>query len=210
MKAGVQLATLGVFGAIIGVASIQRYECMGPCGETGDTAATPLSKRETTAEQGRIAFVDLQRVLNETVEGRSLQQRLRDRRTHRQRTLDRTRAHLLEERRRLQAAEVPVTAFEQRRRAYDEASDDLRATHARYEEKQPLERQGYAEQIFEQVKKLIRRIGRASSYPLVILSNENIAWGTHELDMTEEVIRRFDAQYGHGSETHRAETRSPR
>ncbi|WP_236604248.1 OmpH family outer membrane protein [Sandaracinus amylolyticus] len=149
--------------------------------------------------QVRIAVVDLQRALNETEDGRRAKARLKRLFKQRQDDLDKRQGELkalkedIEKNIELWSQETKQRRLEE----YQKAFVDLQQQYVEYQ-RELAEREAEATgEIVERMQSILRRIGQAEGYTLIIERNEaGVVWVPTNLDLTDQVIQRYNAGEG--------------
>ncbi|AKF08250.1 Outer membrane protein H precursor [Sandaracinus amylolyticus] len=147
----------------------------------------------------RIAVVDLQRALNETEDGRRAKARLKRLFKQRQDDLDKRQGELkalkedIEKNIELWSQETKQRRLEE----YQKAFVDLQQQYVEYQ-RELAEREAEATgEIVERMQSILRRIGQAEGYTLIIERNEaGVVWVPTNLDLTDQVIQRYNAGEG--------------
>lgn len=149
--------------------------------------------------QVRIAVVDLQRALNETEDGRRAKARLKRLFKQRQEDLDKRQGELkalkedIEKNIELWSQETKQRRLEE----YQKAFVDLQQQYVEYQ-RELAEREAEATgEIVQRMQTILRRIGQAEGYTLIIERNEaGVVWVPTNLDLTDDVIQRYNAGEG--------------
>lgn len=149
--------------------------------------------------QVRIAVVDLQRALNETEDGRRAKARLKRLFKQRQEDLDKRQGELkalkedIEKNIELWSQETKQRRLEE----YQKAFVDLQQQYVEYQ-RELAEREAEATgEIVQRMQAILRRIGQAEGYTLIIERNEaGVVWVPTNLDLTDDVIQRYNAGEG--------------
>lgn len=141
----------------------------------------------------KIAYVDLQRAVFEVAEGRAAKTRLEEMKTVRQRALDEKQEELkrlqqsLEQQRSLMSAE----AFEEKRRNFAQRLGELQQTYATLQRELAGEEMKVQQQILERMAAILKQIGEAEGYQIIV-RKDALLWGLPSLEVTNELIRRYD------------------
>lgn len=149
--------------------------------------------------QVRIAVVDLQRALNETEDGRRAKARLKRLFKQRQDELDKRQGELkalkedIEKNIELWSQDTKQRRLEE----YQKAFVDLQQQYVEYQ-RELAEREAEATgEIVQRMQAILRRIGQAEGYTLIIERNEaGVIWVPTNLDLTDDVIQRYNAGEG--------------
>ncbi len=164
---------------------------------TSLTALTP----KTVSAQTKIAVVDLQRAINETEEGRKAKANLKKLFESRQQGLDKKQEELkklkdeIEGQKNVLARDV----LEKKVESYQKQLVELQQVYVDYQ-RELAEKEGeLTKVIIERMEKILRRIGQAEGYAMIVERNEaGVIFAPTNLDLTDVVIQRYNA--GEGNE----------
>jgi outer membrane protein len=149
-------------------------------------AATPALK---------VGVVDVQQILNQSQRGVAVKQRLELERTGRQKDLDAKQAELqkLQQDLEKQAAVLSEQAKREKREALERRVRDVRRM-AEDANRDLEKRVREAEvEVTREIFGVIQEYGRDQAYS-VILERSNIVFASQAVDITPEIIKRFDAK----------------
>jgi len=149
--------------------------------------------------QVRIAVVDLQRALNETEDGRRAKARLKRLFKQRQEELDKRQAELKALKEEIEKnLEVWSAQTKQKRiEEYQKAFIELQSTYVEYQRELAEKEAQETSQIIARMQAILRRIGQAEGYTLILERNEGgVVWVPGNLDLTDVVIQRYNAGEG--------------
>lgn len=164
-------------------------------------AAAPKLYAQTT----RIAVVDLQRALNETEDGRRAKARLKRLFKQRQQSLDKSQNDLkaLKEQIEQQVkAGVAEKVLQERAAEYQKALIELQSKYMEYQRELAEQEAALTREIIARMERILRRMGQAEGYTLIVERNEGgVVWVPSNLDLTDQVIQRYNAGEGRDGET---------
>ncbi|MEM7447519.1 MAG: OmpH family outer membrane protein [Myxococcota bacterium] len=146
--------------------------------------------------QMRVATVDLQRALNETEDGRRAKAQLKTLFKRRQQFLDKQQndLKLLKEEIEKQKNVLSREALEQRLEQYQKAFVELQTTYVEYQRELAAKEGQLTKRILERMQEILRRIGQAEGYTLILERNEGgVVWVPSNLDLTDAVIQRYNS-----------------
>ncbi|HEY8426821.1 MAG TPA: OmpH family outer membrane protein [Sandaracinaceae bacterium] len=156
------------------------------------------------AQTTRIAVVDLQRALNETEDGRRAKAKLKRLFKQRQQALDKSQNELkaLKERIEQQVkAGVSEKVLQERAAEYQKALIELQSKYMEYQRELAEQEARLTREIIARMERILRRIGQAEGYTLIIERNEGgVVWVPSNLDLTDQVIQRYNAGEGREGE----------
>jgi outer membrane protein len=164
------------------------------------TSINALAPKSVSA-QAKIAVVDLQRAINETEEGRKAKANLKKLFESRQQGLDKKQEELkklkdeIESQKNVLARDV----LEKRVESYQKQLMELQQVYVDYQ-RELAEKEGeLTKVIIERMEKILRRIGQAEGYAMIVERNEaGVIFAPTNLDLTDVVIQRYNA--GEGNE----------
>jgi outer membrane protein len=146
----------------------------------------------------QIAFVDVQRALNETREGRAAKEQIKAFFGERQRDLDKRQDLLrsMESRIKGEEANANAEAYAHQVEVLRTAFADLQLTYQAYQsEIQQREAEAVA-QILKKMKGVLAEIAHRERYKAILEINEGGAfYRDEELDLTDELIKLYDERY---------------
>lgn len=164
-------------------------------------AAAPRIYAQTT----RIAVVDLQRALNETEDGRRAKARLKRLFEKRQQQLDKTQNSLKAQKEQIEqliASKAPQKTIQERAATYQKALIELQSTYMEYQRELAEQEGTLTREIIARMERILRRIGQSEGYTLIVERNEGgVVWVPSNLDLTDQVIQRYNAGEGRDGES---------
>lgn len=157
------------------------------------------------AQTTRIAVVDLQRALNETEDGRRAKAKLKRLFKQRQQALDKSQNELkaLKEQIEQQVkAGVAEKVLQERAAEYQKALIELQSKYMEYQRELADQEARLTREIIARMERILRRIGQAEGYTLIVERNEGgVVWVPSNLDITDNVIQRYNAGEGRDGES---------
>ena len=149
--------------------------------------------------EGEVAYVDLQRALLETNEGKKAKAALEKMKAERQKKLDQRQTQLktlqqnLESQRAFMAPEV----LRQKEAEFGQQLRELQMTYANLRQELATEEAKRTNKLLARMLKIVEKIGKTRKYAAVLERNESrVLWAPSKHDLTNEVIRKFDAGEG--------------
>lgn len=169
----------------------------------------PAALPHTVTAQ-KIGVVDMQRALMETEDGRKAKDQLKKLFDQRQKTLDKQQNDLkamkesLEKQRDVLAREVLTKKLEE----YQKAFAELQTTYLEFQRELAAKEGELTKPILERMQRVMRRIGQADGYALIIERGEaGVVYVPSTYDLTDVLIQRYNA--GDGREETAAKTQKP-
>jgi outer membrane protein len=161
----------------------------------GVTASLPLGGGRAQGEPLKIGFVDLQRVMETSERGKQYREKLFEFRREREKIL----AAKQEELNRL-GKEFQQKAFTMSDRARLDREQELRQKELEfknlseaYRQEILMEGQKLRTLMFREIQELIKKIGKKEGFHL-ILREEVVLYGAKSIDLTDKVIKAYNAQ----------------
>lgn len=161
------------------------------------SAAAPTLYAQTT----RIAVVDLQRAMSETEDGRRAIGRIKRLAKRHQTDLDERTEALKKARDQLEERESTLTKEAFAREAADLQKQyvALQQKYAEYQQELAAAEQKLSQPILSRLSRIVRRMGQAEGYAVIVERNQaGVVWAPTNLDLTDQVIQRYNA--GEGSD----------
>jgi len=163
-------------------------------------ASSPL---RALADDVKLGFVDLQRALNETDDGRKAKAKLKKEFDQRQKELDEQQEQWkkdYEDFRKKQTLLPPETA-RQKEAELQERLQKLQQTFVRHQQNLTTKQDEETGKIFERMSRIIGKIATAENFTMVLDRNQGVVFAKPHLDLTNELIRRYNAGEGAGPAT---------
>ncbi|HMF40402.1 MAG TPA: OmpH family outer membrane protein [Polyangia bacterium] len=161
-----------------------------------------LSTSAAFAEDMKVGYVDMQRALNETEDGRKAKEKLKKDFDQKQKELDEQQAALkkdmedLEKKRTLLPADkVQAKEAEMRGRL-----EKLQQTYVRLQQDLSGKEQKETQKIFERMTGIIQQIAAAENFSMIV-DKSALVFAKPHLDLTNELIRRYNGGGTGGQKT---------
>lgn len=154
--------------------------------------------------QVRVAVVDLQRALTETEDGRRAKARLKRLFKRRQDELDTRQGELkaLKEDLDKQLKVLSEERRQERIEAYQKAFIELQSTYVEYQRELAEKESEYTQRIVARMQRIIQRLGQTEGYTLILdRSSGGVMWVPGNLDLTDDLIQRYNAGEGRDGES---------
>lgn len=149
--------------------------------------------------EGEIAYVDLQRALLETNEGKAAKAELEKMKVARQKQLDERQKQLktLQQSLESQRAFMKEDVLRQKEAEFGQQLRELQMTYASLQKELAAEEGKLTNKLLARMLKIVEKIGKERKYAAVLERNESrVLWAPSKHDLTNEVIRLFDAGKG--------------
>lgn len=147
----------------------------------------------------KIGYVDLQRVLAETEEGRKARSRLEGDFKAKQSEIDKRLTELKKAKEDFdkQKAMLQAAARDAKQRELDTQMSELQSVYMKHQEDLSRKEAQAMKEIFEKTQKIIQKIAQEEGISLVLEKTQSsILWAQPALDITNELVRRYNAGGG--------------
>ena len=147
----------------------------------------------------KIAFVDLQRALLEVEEGKKAKSTLEKMKTERQAELDKKQEELraLQKNFEAQKAFMKDDVRQTKEKEFREKLGQLQMTFAQLQKELAQEEAKLTKGIFERMARILAKMGEAEGFTMIFEKTESsILWAPRHLDLTNDLIRRYNAGEG--------------
>ncbi len=160
----------------------------------------------------KIAFVDLQRALNETEDGRRAKNQLKKLFDKRQTSLDKAQEGMkvLKEQLERDSKVLARDALAKRAEEYQKKFIELQTTYVEYQRELAEKEAELTKNIFQRMEGILRRMGTTEGYAVILDRNEGgVVWGRTDLDLTDRLIQEYNSQAGGGGGGGKAPAKAP-
>jgi len=160
-------------------------------------AAFVLISSPAIAEEAKLGFVDMQRALNETEDGKKAKANLKKVFDQKQKELDEQQAQLkkevedLEKKRTL----LPADKVREKEAELQSRMQKVQQTYLRHQQDLTGKEQEATGKIFERMTKIISKIAASENFSMIMDKNALVFAKPH-LDLTNELIRRYNSGEG--------------
>lgn len=161
--------------------------------------AGALPRPALAADKGLIGYVNLQRAIVEVEDGKRAKARLEKTFKEKQAALQKEEAELEAMKEQLKGADMSKEDPETRAKVLALQKKFLALREALMKEQQELKKlEGEAlSKITKKMRKVVEQLGKSGGYMMIIEAQESsILFAKPHLDVTNEVIRRYNAKYG--------------
>ena len=162
-------------------------------------AALLLGASQALAEDFKLGFVDMQRALNETEDGRKAKANLKKVFDQKQKELDEQQAALkkdiedLDKKRTL----LPADKVREKEAELQSRMQKVQQTYLRHQQDLSTKEQEATGKIFERMNRIITKMAASENFTM-ILDKSALVFAKPHLDLTNDLIRRYNA--GEGAE----------
>ena len=165
------------------------------------TAVLLLCGSRALAEEMKLGYVDMQRALNETEDGRKAKANLKKVFDQKQKELDEQQAALkkdiedLDKKRTL----LPADKVREKEAELQGRMQKVQQTYLRHQQDLQAKEQEATGKIFERMNKILGKIALAENFTMILdKTSGGIVFAKPSLDLTNDLIRRYNA--GEGAE----------
>lgn len=155
------------------------------------------------AAETKIAFVDMQRALLEVEDGKEAKARLEAMKNDRQGKLDARQEELKEMQKNLQAqkAFMKEDVLRAKEDEFRQKLGELQMTYATLQKELAQEEAELTKHIFARMSRILASMGSEVGYAMIFEKTESsLLWAQQHLDLTNELIRRYNDGEGKGGE----------
>ena len=159
------------------------------------TILLSLFARPVRAEEVKIGFVDLRRALGETEDGKKARSTLKRDFDKKQKELDEQQEEVkkaiedLNKKRTL----LPAETVRQKEAELQERVGKVQQTYLRHQQDLASKEEEATQPIVDRLQRIIAKIAVAENFTMVLDKNAGVVFAKPHLDLTNEVIRRFNA-----------------
>ena len=156
-----------------------------------------LSASAAFAEDSKFGYVDMQRALNETEDGRKAKEKLKKEFDQKQKELDEQQAQLkkdiedLDKKRTL----LPADKLREKETELRSRLEKVQQTYMRHQQDLTAKEQKETGKIFERMTRIVQKIAAAENLSMIVDKSALIFAKPH-LDLTNELIRRYNGGEG--------------
>ena len=153
----------------------------------------------TAAAEVKIAFVDMQRALLEVEDGKTAKQKLEKMKKERQAALDAQQEELRTLQKSFEAQKdfMKEDVRKQKEDEFRQKLGELQLTYAKLQKELAEEEAKLTKSIFARMARILKAVGEKDDLSMIFEKTESsILWAPQNLDMTNELIRRYKAGEG--------------
>jgi len=152
-----------------------------------------LSTSAAFAEDIKVGFVDMQRALNETEDGRKAKEKLKKDFDQKQKELDEQQAQLKKEIEDLDKKRtlLPTDKVREKEGELRVKLEKVQQTYMRHQQDLSGKEQKETQKIFERMTKIIAEIAAAENFSMIV-DRSALVFAKPHLDLTNELIRRYN------------------
>ena len=151
------------------------------------------------AAEIKLGYVDLQRALMEVDDGKKAKKQLEAMKTDRQKKLDARQNELRGMQKDLEAQQafMQEDVKRQKQKEFAEKLQQLQATYVNLQKELAAEEAKLQRGIIDRMGRIIGIMGKKAGYTMILEKSQgSVLWAARSLDMTNELIRRYNAGEG--------------
>lgn len=158
-------------------------------------SGTAFHARTAHADTGKYAFVDLQRALEETEDGKKAKAKLKADFDKKQKELDDKQEELKKMKDALdkKASLMKPEALQKESKDFQDRFVELQSTYQRLQQDLAKKEQDATRNIFSKLQTVVGQIAEREHLSMVLEKNAAVVWGQPSLDITNEVIRMYNS-----------------
>ena len=162
-----------------------------------------IAPRVAAAAESKYAFVDLQRALEETDDGKKAKAKLKSDFDRKQKELDDKQEELKKMKESLdkKATLMKPEALQKEQKEFQDRFVDLQQTYQRLQQDLGKREQDATRSIFARLQTVVGTIAEREHFQMVLERNAAVVWGAPSLDITNEVIRMYNSGAGASAAT---------
>jgi len=146
----------------------------------------------------KLAYVDLRRALNETVEGKAAMDKLTKLKDKLQKKIESEEKKIIDMKSTLEKQQDILTkeAMQKKVEEYYQSVNELQQSYARFQRELSTKEAEFTQDILEKMQKILEQIGKTEGYTMIFdRSAGAVVWGPSPMDLTDQLIQKYNAQY---------------
>ncbi len=164
-------------------------------------AVTVGGMTTAAADDVKIGYVDLHQALEESQRGQEIKSELEQEFQQRQQQLDQQQQQVMQQQQQMEQQAMMLSEEKRQQKAMElqQQMENLQETYLELQQElAQLEAQA-TQELFEEMQSVANDIGQERDFTLIIEKTDtSILYSVDGLDLTSELIRRFDAKHGGG------------
>ena len=150
------------------------------------------------ADSPKLAYVDLRRALNETVEGKAAMTKLAKLKDKLQKKVEGEEKKIMDMKSTLEKQQDILTkdAMQKKVEEYYQSVNELQQSYMRYQKELSTKEAELTQGILDKMQKILEQIGQSDGYTMIFdRSAGAVVWGPAHLDLTDQLIQKYNALY---------------
>jgi outer membrane protein len=174
----------------------QLRDAHGCCPAAAPAASTKKAKKPKKPAV-RVGYVDVERIVAESVDGRAAKARLKQEHTEKQRELDAAQTGLKQQTELLDRDKdrIGKDAYDARKRLLERQMVDLQQKYVKYQQELQQHENDAMRPLWEEISARVSDVAKLRDVSFVLAKSDQVLWidPDVEIDLTDEVIKRMDA-----------------
>ena len=147
----------------------------------------------------KLGYVDLQRALLEVNDGKTAKKKLEKMKSDRQKKLDVRQNELRDMQKSLEAQQAFMQddVKRQKKQEFAQRLQELQATYVNLQKELAAQEAKLTKTIYDRMGRILSKIGEKGGYTMILeKSQSSVLWAPRHLDLTNDLIRRYNAGQG--------------
>jgi outer membrane protein len=156
---------------------------------------------KVSADNVKIAYVDLRRALNETTEGKAAMSKLTKLKNKLQKKIENEEKKIMEMKETLEKQQSILNkdAMQKKVEEYYRSVNELQQSYMRFQKELTTKEAELTQDILMKMQAILAQIGKAEGYTMIYdMSSGAVVWGPAHLDLTDRLIQKYNAQHKGG------------
>jgi len=151
---------------------------------------------EVAAQGQKIAFVDLQRALNETNEGKKQMKKLKKDKDKLQKKIEKKEKEVLKMKEQIEKQQniLNKEALQKKVETYYQAMQELQQTYSQFQQELQAKEMKATQAIYVKMKKIVEGMGKSDGYTM-IYDKTMVVWAPSHLDLTDKLIQKYNKKH---------------
>ena len=153
---------------------------------------------KASAENVKLAFVDLRRALNETTEGKAAMAKLAKLKDKLQKKIEKEEKKIMDMKSSLEKQQKILTkeAMQKKVEEYYAAVNELQQSYMQFQRELSSKEADLTQGILVKMQKILAQIGKSEGFTMIYdMSSGAVVWGPSHLDLTDRLIQKYNSQY---------------
>lgn len=157
---------------------------------------------KSSADNVKIAYVDLRRALNETTEGKAAMDKLTKLKDKLQKKIEGEEKKIMDMKDTLEKQQniLNKDAMQKKVEEYYRAVNELQQSYMQFQKELTAKEAELTQDILSKMQEILAQIGKSEGYTMIYdMSSGAVVWGPAHLDLTDRLIQKYNAQYKGGA-----------
>ncbi len=156
---------------------------------------------KASADNVKLAYVDLRRALNETTEGKAAMNRLTGLKNKLQKRIEKEEKKIMEQKETLEKQQsiLDKDAMQKKVEEYYRSVNELQQSYMKFQQQLTTKEAELTQDILAKMQQILGEIGKSEGYTMIYdMSSGAVVWGPAHLDLTDRLIQKYNAQHKGG------------